>query len=196
MAKVKILSFDLETGGTNAARDGITQAAFVVGECEAGQFREIDTYTAVIGPLLGKNYSDAGLKIQGRTMEDLKRDGIPFNTWRGRADRFVRMHFGQAQQCVAYAYKAEFDVRFLQAHCGKNWCPVPLTAICAMHSFKHWCQVTGSRPENSKLVSACKAIGLDWNEVEAHDALYDARQTAKLVAHLLSPDSWRHAWPS
>ena len=187
---MKILVFDLETGGLNAAKHGITEAAFVAGECQAGQFHEIEAYSTVIGPTLGKEYDEEALAVQRRTMEDLKADGIPFNTWRGRADAFVKEHFGQTRECVAYAYNAAFDVRFLQAHCGRNWCPVPFTAICAMHVFRHWLQVTGANAENGKLRSACQAIGLDWNEEDAHGALYDARQTARLVAHLANPSAW------
>lgn len=187
---------DIETGGFHAATDAVLEIAVVtIGLNEQGQFFPHPAFSQHVLPFVGARLDPKALAFNG--IHD------PYHPFRQavseqEALQTVFSHVKQAlkgSQCeraIMVAHNALFDMGFLNAAIAR-------TAIKSspFHAFSSFDTVSlaGLAVGQTVLARAVRACGLEWDNAEAHSAIYDAERTAALFCHIVNQwDSWQHLY--
>lgn len=184
---MRVLVYDLETGGLDPHSCGITEIGAVTGDVLTGQI--CGRYQSYVKPEPTLLYNESALAVQGKSLDFLESNGRPIRTVFNELTSFVFDHIGAPISATAYAWKAAFDRDFMISHTkrlGLKYAPVPYSTICAMEAFKHGQRFHGlPKTTNAKLASACRAFGLPFDDSEAHAADYDAEMTFLALHHII-----------
>ncbi len=177
---------DVETGGFNARKDALLEIAACTLEFDdAGMLQIADRVHFNVEPFPGANIEDAALAITGIKPFNPLRAAVKECDALGRTFKVVRSAI-KATGCtraVLVGHNAHFDQAFLNAaveRCGIKRNP--------FHPFSVFDTATlgGAIVGQTVLRRAVDAIGLPWDETEAHSARYDTEMTAKLFCHLIN----------
>ena len=97
----------------------------------------------------------------------------------------VRRH--GCQRAILVGHNAHFDLNFVNAAVARSG-----HKRNPFHPFSVFDTVTlaGVAYGQTVLARAMQAAGFEWNAADAHSAVYDAEQTAKLFCRIAN------AWPS
>jgi ribonuclease T len=187
---------DVETAGFNAQTDALLELAASVLHLdeETGDFSIDETIQFNIEPFEGANLEPKALEFTGID---------PTNPLRGAVDesealkdlfKLVRkkMKAAGCQRAIIVAHNAAFDLGFLNA--ATERCKIKRSPF---HSFVSFDTTTlaGLALGQTVLAKACIAAKIDFNNSEAHSALYDTEKTAELFCHIVN--KWRAlgGWP-
>jgi ribonuclease T len=177
---------DLETAGFNAASDALLEIAAVVVEMAPdGRVRPGTTAHAHVEPFPGANLDPRALAFNGID------PGHPFRMAQSEREALktvfapVRQAV-KAQGCtraILVGHNAFFDLGFLNAAVERTRCKRN-----PFHPFSTFDTVSlaGLAYGQTVLAKAAVAAGLEWDEGEAHSALYDAQQTAALFCAIVN----------
>lgn len=177
---------DVETGGFNSATDALLElAACTVAFDEDGWLRIDERVHFHVEPFPGANIEDAALAITGIKPFNPLRAAVKECDALGRMFKVVRQAI-KAQGCtraVLVGHNAHFDQGFLNAaiaRCGIKRNP--------FHPFSVFDTATlgGAVVGQTVLRRAVEAVGLPWDDAEAHSARYDAQITAELFCHMIN----------
>ncbi|MEM9601347.1 MAG: ribonuclease T [Pseudomonadota bacterium] len=181
---------DVETGGFESATDALLEiAAVVIGLDEAGQLAPTTHVSTHVIPFEGARLDPASLAVNGID------PWHPLRAARNEVDALsyifkpVREAVKAAgcNRAVLVGHNAAFDQGFLNAALAR-------TGIKRnpFHPFSHFDTVSlaGLAFGQTVLARAVRAAGLEWDNDEAHSALYDTRKTAELFCHIVN--SWEH----
>ncbi len=178
---------DVETAGFDAQRSALLQAAACIlrmdeqtGELYVAESVEVD-----ILPFEGAEISQDALKFNG--IED------PFHPFRGALDEraaleklFQPIHREvKATGCtraILVGHNAFFDLGFIRAAAERAKVKSPF------HQFSTFDTVTlsGLVYGETVLAKAVKAAGIEWDQKQAHGALYDTLKTAELFCKIVN----------
>ncbi|XDT73981.1 ribonuclease T [Hahella sp. SMD15-11] len=181
---------DVETAGFNPRTDALLEvAAVIIGMNEAGEVFPEHSQAFNVAPFEGANLEQAALDFTGID---------PHNPLRGALDEgdALRQLFQPIRKAVkAYGcnravlvgHNAFFDHSFLFAaaeRAGIKRNP--------FHPFSTFDTATlaALAYEHTVLSQACKRAGIDFDNKEAHSALYDAEKTAELFCRIVN--RWKH----
>lgn len=187
---------DVETAGFNAQTDALLELAASVLHLDenTGDFSIDETIQFNIEPFEGANLEPKALEFTGID---------PTNPLRGAVDegdalkdlfKLVRkkMKAAGCQRAIIVAHNAAFDLGFLNA--ATERCKIKRSPF---HSFVSFDTTTlaGLALGQTVLAKACIAAKIDFNNNEAHSALYDTEKTAELFCHIVN--KWRAlgGWP-
>ena len=187
---------DVETAGFNAQTDALLELAASVLHLDedTGDFSIDETIQFNIEPFEGANLEPKALEFTGID---------PTNPLRGAVDedealktlfKMVRkkMKAAGCQRAIIVAHNASFDLGFLNA--ATERCSIKRSPF---HSFVSFDTTTlaGLVLGQTVLAKACIAAKIDFNNSEAHSALYDTEKTAELFCHMVN--KWRSlgGWP-
>ncbi|WP_019025981.1 ribonuclease T [Colwellia piezophila] len=187
---------DVETAGFNAQTDALLELAASVLHLDesSGDFSIDETIQFNIEPFEGANLEPKALEFTGID---------PTNPLRGAVDegealktlfKMVRkkMKAAGCQRAIIVAHNAAFDLGFLNA--ATERCKIKRSPF---HSFVSFDTTTlaGLALGQTVLAKACIAANIDFNNDEAHSALYDTEKTAELFCHIVN--KWRAlgGWP-
>lgn len=180
---------DVETGGFDWNRHALLEIAAVPLDVDDdGQLILGESAVAHVEPAPGTLIDPASLEVTGIDIHHPFRFAKPerealdhvFATVRNA----VRKH--GCQRAILVGHNAHFDLNFLNAavaRVGHKRNP--------FHPFSVFDTVTlaGVAYGQTVLARAVQAAGLEWNSKEAHSALYDAEQTARVFCSIVN------AWP-
>lgn len=180
---------DLETAGFNAQTDALLELAVVIPCFNADGDLEIESaHREHIKPFEGANLEEAALKFNGIDPYH------PFRLAKSEQDAlktlFKPVRTAVKQQgctrAILVGHNPAFDISFLNAaveRCGIKRNP--------FHPFSTFDTATlaGLAYGQTVLAKAAKAAGLEWENEQAHSALYDAEQTARLFCLIVN--RWR-----
>lgn len=187
---------DVETAGFNAHTDALLEiAASVLAFDEtSGEIKIDETIQFNIEPFEGANLEPKALEFTGID---------PTNPLRGAVDeedalkalfKLVRkkMKLAGCQRAIIVAHNAAFDLGFLNA--ATNRCNIKRSPFHAFVSFDTT-TLSGLALGQTVLAKACEAAKIDFNNSEAHSALYDTEKTAELFCHIIN--KWKNlgGWP-
>jgi ribonuclease T len=177
---------DVETGGFNSATDALLEIAAILVRLNAdGDLEIADRHRYLVKPFPGSRLDPASLQITGID---------PFHPLRPAVDEAdaLRALFQEIrkeikeQNCnraILVGHNSFFDLQFLNA-------AVERTGIKRnpFHPFSSFDTATlgGVAFGQTVLGRAVKAAGFEWNDEEAHSALYDAEMTAKLFCTVVN----------
>ena len=187
---------DVETAGFNCQTDALLELAASVLHLDeiTGDFSIDETIQFNIEPFEGANLEPKALEFTGID---------PTNPLRGAVDedealkalfKMVRkkMKAAGCQRAIIVAHNAAFDLGFLNA--ATERCKIKRSPF---HSFVSFDTTTlaGLALGQTVLAKACIAAKIDFNNDEAHSALYDTEKTAELFCHIVN--KWRSlgGWP-
>ena len=187
---------DVETAGFNSQTDALLELAASVLHLDedTGDFSIDETIQFNIEPFEGANLEPKALEFTGID---------PTNPLRGAIDedealkvlfKMVRkkMKAAGCQRAIIVAHNAAFDLGFLNAATAR--CNIKRSPF---HSFVSFDTTTlaGLALGQTVLAKACIAAKIDFNNSEAHSALYDTEKTAELFCHIVN--KWRSlgGWP-
>lgn len=185
---------DVETGGFDWNRHALLEIAVApIDLDDAGQL--------VVGPLTSSHVVPAeGTEIDPRSLEvtgivldhpfrDAKSERVALDLVFAPVREAMRRH--GCQRAILVGHNAHFDLNFLNAaiaRCHHKRSP--------FHPFSVFDTVTlaGVAYGQTVLSRAVQAAGLEWNNEEAHSAVYDTERTAQLFCRIVN--SWATAQSS
>ena len=187
---------DVETAGFNAQTDALLEIAASVLSLdeETGKLAIDETIQFNVNPFEGANLEPKALEFTGID---------PTNPLRGAVDEDValkalfklvrkKMKLAGCQRAIIVAHNAAFDLGFLNAATSR--CNIKRSPF---HSFVSFDTTTlaGLALGQTVLAKACIAAEIDFNNSEAHSALYDTEKTAELFCHIVNKWHDLGGWP-
>ncbi|WP_240096849.1 ribonuclease T [Thermomonas flagellata] len=181
---------DVETGGFDCGRHALLEIAAVPIELDAaGRFVPGEVAHAHIAPAPGTSIDPKSLEVTGIKVGHPLRGEVDERT--GLDAVFVPVRaavkkYG-CQRAILVGHNAHFDLGFLNAAVARVQ-----HKRNPFHPFSVFDTVTlaGIAYGQTVLARAAIAAGLGWDPQEAHSAVYDALQTARLFCAVAN------AWPA
>ncbi len=177
---------DVETAGFNAQTDALLEiAAVTLRMDEAGLIHPFETHACHVQPFAGANLEPAALAFTGidpyHPFRFAKTEDDALQTIFNAVRKAVKEH--GCTRAILVGHNPFFDLGFLNA-------AVARTKIKRnpFHPFSTFDTATlgGLAYGQTVLARAAQAAGLDWNNDEAHSAIYDAQKTAQLFCAVVN----------
>jgi ribonuclease T len=177
---------DVETGGFDCNRHALLEIAAVPIDLDAeGNFILGDTVSAHLVPAPGMAIDPKSLEITGIVLDHPFRLAKPEREALDHIFAAVRAAVRKhgCQRAILVGHNAHFDLGFLNAavaRVGHKRNP--------FHPFSVFDTVSlaGVAYGQTVLARAVQAAGLEWNSSEAHSAVYDTEQTARVFCRILN----------
>ncbi|MBK1719567.1 ribonuclease T [Thiocystis violacea] len=184
---------DVETAGFDAQRHALLEIAAVVIRMRPDGLLEPSTTLAChVLPFVGSEIDPRALAFNGIDPDHPFRDAISEQDALNRILTPIRktMKSNGCNRAILVGHNAHFDLGFIKAaveRTGYKRNP--------FHSFSVFDTVTlgGLMFGQTVLAKTARAAGLRWQNSEAHSAIYDAEQTARLFCAIVN--RWRDLDP-
>lgn len=186
---------DVETAGFNKDTDALLEiAASVLKMDEQGELSLDHTLHFHVEPFEGANIEQSAIEFNGID---------PFSPLRGavaEADaikeicKMVRKAQKAAgcSRSVIVAHNAAFDHGFLNSAIERN--NIKRTPFHPFVSFDTT-SLAGLALGQTVLAKACRTAGIEFDNNQAHSALYDTERTAELFCHIVNKWKALGGWP-
>ncbi len=177
---------DVETAGFNCKTDALLEMAVVtLSMDENGEFHRKDTFDRNILPFEGANIEQSALKFIG--MED------PFHPFRNAIpekqalielfdpiNKLVKE--SGCTRAILVGHNAFFDLNFVLAAAERH------KVKCPFHQFStlDTVSLSGLAYGQTVLAKAAKLAGIEWDNNQAHSAVYDTEKTADLFCKIVN----------
>lgn len=185
---------DVETGGFDWNRHALLEIAVVpIDLDETGRYVCSATTGAHVIPAPGTEIDPKSLEVTGIDIDHPFRDAKPereaLDAVFAPVREAVRKH--GCQRAILVGHNAHFDLNFLNAAVARSG-----HKRNPFHPFSVFDTVTlaGIAYGQTVLARAVQAAGFDWNSDDAHSAVYDAEQTARLFCKIAN--SWPQLSPT
>ena len=181
---------DVETGGFDWNRHALLEIAAVPIELDAeGRFVPGEVAHAHLDPAPGTSVDQKSLEVTGIKLGHPLRFAVDERTGLDKVFVPVRAAVKRhgCQRAILVGHNAHFDLNFVNAAVARSG-----HKRNPFHPFSVFDTVTlaGVAYGQTVLARAMQAAGFEWNAADAHSAVYDAEQTAKLFCRIAN------AWPS
>jgi ribonuclease T len=181
---------DVETGGFDWNRHALLEIACVPIEMdENGKLFPGETASAHVIPAPGTDIDPKSLEITGIVLDHPFRFAKEEKAALDHVFAPVRAAVKKygCQRAILVGHNAHFDLNFLNAAVTRS-----AHKRNPFHPFSVFDTVTlaGVAYGQTVLARAAQAAGLDWNSADAHSAVYDTEQTARLFCKIAN------AWPT
>ena len=187
---------DVETGGFDSRSDALLEIAAVILEMDfQGNLQIKETYNKNIDPFPGANVDQAALEFTGIDLYDPER--MPEEEGEALRDIFrpIRQEISATgcTRAVMVAHNAHFDLGFVNAAVNRNQ-----IKRNPFHPFSCFdtSSLAGLAYGQTVLAKACQAAGMDFDNRNAHSALYDTVKTAELYCKIVNRWKELGGWPA
>mgnify|MGYP001813097889 CR=1 FL=1 len=176
---------DVETAGFNDKTDALLEIAAVTLDMdEAGNLSLAETLHCHVEPFEGANLDPKALAFNGIDPSHPFRDALPEKQALKKIFTPIRHAVKQSHcnRAVLVGHNAFFDLGFINAAAERT-----SYKRNPFHPFSTFDTVSLAALAYGQTVLAKAAIaaGLDWDTGEAHSAIYDAQQTARLFCSIM-----------
>ncbi len=177
---------DVETGGFNPRTDALLEiAACIIRMDDFGRVFIADTISVHVDPFQGANIEPKSLEITGIRLDSPLRQAVPEKEALRRIMQPVRKEVRDTgcQRAILVGHNSFFDLSFLNAAIERTD-----FKRSPFHPFSSFDTATlaGLAFGQTVLSRAVQSAGLDWNESEAHSAIYDTEKTAALFCAIVN----------
>ncbi len=177
---------DVETGGFNAQSDALLEiAACIVRMDDFGRVFVAETVAVNVDPFDGANIDPKSLEITGIQVDSPLRNAVPEKEALSRIAQPVRREVRDTgcQRAILVGHNSFFDLSFVNAAIGRTE-----FKRSPFHPFTSFDTATlaGLAFGQTVLSRSVEAAGLEWNESQAHSAIYDAEKTAALFCAIVN----------
>lgn len=186
---------DVETAGFNANTDALLEiAAVTVKMDDSGLIHPDKTFHAHVTPFEGANIEPAAIEFNGIDPNCALRGAIAEDEAMKGLCKDIRKHQKamDCQRSVIVAHNATFDQSFVNAAIER--CGIKRTPFHPFVSFDTT-TLAGLALGQTVLVKACNAAGIEFDQKEAHSALYDAQKTTELFCYIVNRYQQLGGWP-
>jgi len=184
---------DVETAGFDARRHALLEVAAVILRMDSrGNLHPAQTQACHVAPFAGAELDPKALAFNGIDPDHPFRQALPerdaLQSLFAPVRRAVRE--SECKRAILVGHNAAFDLGFINAAVERTGCKRN-----PFHPFSTFDTVSlaGMALGQTVLARAVTAAGLEWNEDEAHSAIYDAHKTAELFCAILN--RWQAAYP-
>ena len=187
---------DVETAGFNARTDALLElaASVLVMDKITGEINIDETIHFNINPFEGANLEPKALKFTGIDPTNPLRGAVNEEIALKEMFKLVRkkMKLAGCQRAIIVAHNAAFDLGFLNAAISRSE-----IKRSPFHPFVSFDTTTlaGLVLGQTVLAKACATANIDFNNKEAHSALYDTEKTAELFCLIVNRWQKLGGWP-
>jgi ribonuclease T len=181
---------DVETAGFNAQTDALLEVAMVVMDIdEKGYLFPGYEMEAKIKPFEGANLEKSALDFTGIDPFDPDRNAEDESTALSAMFKSIRkaMKAKGCKRAILVGHNAHFDLGFINAAIERH--DLKRNPFHPFSSFDT-ATLAGLALGHTVLARSCRLGGIDFDNKEAHSALYDTQKTAELFA--LITNQWNH----
>jgi len=187
---------DVETGGFNSDTDALLEIAAVILEMDNdGNLRIKESYSKNIEPFPGSVIEQAALDFTGIDIYDPERNAEEEGEALRDIFRPIRREISETgcTRAVMVAHNAHFDLSFVNAAADRNQ-----IKRNPFHPFSCFDTSTlaGLAYGQTVLARACQAADIEFNNQDAHSALYDTTKTAELFCSIVNKWKDLGGWTS
>jgi len=177
---------DVETGGFDAQKDALLEiAACIIRMDDFGRVFVAETIDVNVEPFEGANLNPKSLEITGIQVDSPLRNAVPEKEALAQIIQPIRKEVRSTgcQRAVLVGHNSFFDLSFINAAIARTD-----FKRSPFHPFSSFDTATlaGLAFGQTVLSRAVQAAGLDWNESEAHSAIYDTEKTAALFCSIVN----------
>jgi ribonuclease T len=177
---------DVETGGFNPRTDALLEmAACIIQMDDFGRLFIADTISVHVNPFEGSNIEPKSLEITGIRLDSPLRQAVPEKEALQRIAQPIRKEIRATgcQRAILVGHNSFFDLSFVNAAIARTD-----FKRSPFHPFSSFDTATlaGLAFGQTVLARAVQTAGLDWNESEAHSAIYDTEKTAALFCAIVN----------
>ena len=177
---------DVETAGFNDKTDALLEIAAVTLHMDnLGNLTLAETLHCHVQPFKGANLDPKALAFNGIDPDHPFRDALPEKQALKEIFTPIRHAVKQSNcnRAILVGHNAFFDLGFINAAAERT-----SFKRNPFHPFSTFDTVTLAALAYGQtvLAKAAVAAGLHWNEREAHSAIYDAEQTARLFCTIMN----------
>jgi len=177
---------DVETGGFNPATDALLEvAAVLVRMNDAGDLVPTEKSRYLVKPFPGANLEPASLQVTGIDPYHPLRPALDETEALRRLFQEIRKEVKE-QRCnraILVGHNSFFDLQFLNAAVARN--SIKRNPFHPFSSFDT-ATLAGVAFGQTVLGRAVVAAGMEWDDSQAHSALYDAEMTAELFCRIVN----------
>jgi ribonuclease T len=177
---------DVETGGFNAQKDALLEiAACLVRMDDFGRVYPAETVAVNVEPFDGANIDPKSLEITGIQVDSPLRMAVPEQEALRRISQPVRKEVRDTgcQRAILVGHNSNFDLSFLNSAIGRTgFKRSPFHPFSSLDTVS----LAGLAFGQTVLSRAVQAAGMEWNESQAHSAIYDAEKTAALFCSVVN----------
>jgi ribonuclease T len=187
---------DVETGGFNAKTDAMLEIAAVILEMDSqGNLQIKDHYSKNIEPFPGAVIEQAALEFTGIDIYDPERNAEEEGDALREIFQPIRREVSETgcTRAVMVAHNAHFDLGFVNAAVERAQ-----IKRNPFHPFSCFdtSSLSGLAFGQTVLAKACQAAKIDFNNQDAHSALYDTTKTAELFCSIVNRWKELGGWPN
>lgn len=177
---------DVETAGFNPKTDALLEVAMVTLQMnDTGRLKPKQTFDRNILPFQGANIEQSALKFIG--MED------PFHPFRGAISEkqalkelfeVIKKEVKAAQctRAILVGHNAFFDLNFILAAADRHKLKSPFHQFSTLDTVS----LAGLAYGQTVLAKAMEKAKIDWDNSQAHSAVYDTEKTAELFCKIVN----------
>jgi ribonuclease T len=177
---------DVETGGFNAQKDALLEiAACLVRMDDVVRVYPAETVAVNVEPFDGANIDPKSLEITGIQVDSPLRMAVPEQEALRRISQPVRKEVRDTgcQRAILVGHNSNFDLSFLNSAIGRTgFKRSPFHPFSSLDTVS----LAGLAFGQTVLSRAVQAAGMEWNESQAHSAIYDAEKTAALFCSIVN----------
>lgn len=186
---------DVETAGFNKDTDALLEIAATTLKMDENGVLSIDqTVHFHVEPFEGANIEQAAIDFNGIDPFSALRGAVPETEAIKEICKAVRKAQKDAgcSRAVVVAHNAAFDHGFLNAAIER--CRIKRTPFHPFVSFDTT-SLAGLALGQTVLAKACIAAGIEFDNKQAHSALYDTERTAELFCYIVNKWQALGGWP-
>ncbi|MHB0888270.1 ribonuclease T [Acidithiobacillus sp.] len=176
---------DVETSGFDSGRNALLEIAAVIIGGEAGMLRPLATHHFHVQPFAGAVLDPAALAFTGIDPHHPLRGAVSEAEALAGLFRPIRAAVKAAacRRAILVGHNAAFDLAFVKA--AEQRTQIKNNPFHLFSTFDT-VSLAGLAYGETVLAKAAQAAGLEWDNQQAHSALYDAQQTAELFCRIVN----------
>lgn len=177
---------DVETAGFDPRRHALLEIAAIIVQMDgAGWLKPGPTLTCHVVPFVGAEMDPQALAFNRIDPDHPFRDAV--------SERDAMQHIlnpirkavsgSGCNRAILVGHNAHFDLDFIKAAAERtNYKRNPFHAFSVFDTVS----LAGLAYGQTVLAKAVRTAGLDWDDAEAHSAIYDAEKTAELFCTIVN----------
>lgn len=186
---------DVETAGFNAQTDALLEvAASLITMDENGILKPETTLHFHVQPFEGANLEESALKFNGIDPFNPLREAVTESVALSAIFKAIRKKLKETgcHRAIIVAHNATFDQGFINAAAQRA--KIKRNPFHPFSSFDT-SALSGLALGHTVLAKACELAGIEFDNSEAHSALYDTEKTAELFCYIVNKWKSLGGWP-
>ncbi len=177
---------DIETAGFDANKNPLLEIAAVIVEYDSNQQLQItESHAAHIIPFENSILDQSALKFTGIDPYHPFRLAVSEKDALGKLFNPIKLAVkrNECTRAILVGHNPNFDINFLNAALKRT-----KIKRSPFHPFSTFDTATlgGLMYKQTVLAKIGKEAGMEWDNVQAHSALYDAKQTAEIFCKIVN----------